>query len=388
MAGRAAPDHHRRRACRGRQDRAADPARGPLRVSPACRSRRRRSRSPITPFRAAGADAHGASTARSRAYVRCARARAARGLRRRRDHGLRGLPHQPVHRAADQPSRRRMGRRVREPHPLLRSRSCAGRATRSGRDFIIIYRLSMLDLVEGGSTWDEVVALAQAVEAAGATIINTGIGWHEARIPTIATMVPRAAFAWVTRRLKGEVAIPLDHDQPHQRSGDRRRRCSRAATPTWCRWRGRFSPIAEFVNKAARDRADEINTCIALQPGVPRPHLRARDRVLPRQSLRVPRDGADADAGARAAQAVAVVGAGPAGLAAATTAAERGHARHAVRCRERDRRPVQPRAAHSRQGGVRRDAALFPHAARAARRRRRASNRRVEARRSRAASTT
>src|SRR6202040_554942 len=78
-----------------------------------------------------------------------------------------------------------------------------------GRNFIIIYRLSMLDLVEGGSTWDEVVSLAQAIEAAGATIINTGIGWHEARIPTIATMVPRAAFAWVTRRMKSNVAIPL-----------------------------------------------------------------------------------------------------------------------------------------------------------------------------------
>ncbi|HWZ72809.1 MAG TPA: 2,4-dienoyl-CoA reductase FMN-binding domain-containing protein, partial [Casimicrobiaceae bacterium] len=78
-----------------------------------------------------------------------------------------------------------------------------------GPNFIIIYRLSMLDLVEGGSTWDEVVALAQAIEAAGATIINTGIGWHEARIPTIATMVPRAAFAWVTRRMKSNVAIPL-----------------------------------------------------------------------------------------------------------------------------------------------------------------------------------
>src|SRR5205814_9241919 len=78
-----------------------------------------------------------------------------------------------------------------------------------GANFIIIYRLSMLDLIEGGSTWDEVVTLAQAVEAAGATIINTGIGWHEARIPTIATMVPRAAFTWVTRRLKGAVGIPL-----------------------------------------------------------------------------------------------------------------------------------------------------------------------------------
>ena len=76
-----------------------------------------------------------------------------------------------------------------------------------GANFIIIFRLSMLDLVDGGSTWDEVVVLAKAVEAAGATIINTGIGWHEARVPTIATMVPRAAFAWVTRRLRGEVAF-------------------------------------------------------------------------------------------------------------------------------------------------------------------------------------
>ncbi|MEK7738156.1 MAG: 2,4-dienoyl-CoA reductase FMN-binding domain-containing protein, partial [Pseudomonadota bacterium] len=81
--------------------------------------------------------------------------------------------------------------------------------TRVGHNFIIIFRLSMLDLVEGGSTWDEVVALAQALEAAGTTLINTGIGWHEARIPTIATMVPRAAYTWVTQRMMGQVKIPL-----------------------------------------------------------------------------------------------------------------------------------------------------------------------------------
>jgi 2,4-dienoyl-CoA reductase (NADPH2) len=78
-----------------------------------------------------------------------------------------------------------------------------------GADFIVIYRLSMLDLVMGGSSWDQVVALARQVESAGATMINTGIGWHEARIPTIASMVPRAAFTWVTGRLKGAVSIPL-----------------------------------------------------------------------------------------------------------------------------------------------------------------------------------
>jgi 2,4-dienoyl-CoA reductase (NADPH2) len=80
---------------------------------------------------------------------------------------------------------------------------------RAGADFIIVFRLSMLDLVEGGGTFDETVQLAQAIEAAGATIINTGIGWHEARIPTIATPVPRAAFSWVTRKLKGKVSVPL-----------------------------------------------------------------------------------------------------------------------------------------------------------------------------------
>lgn len=78
-----------------------------------------------------------------------------------------------------------------------------------GKDFIIIFRLSMLDLVEKGSTWDEIVLLAKKIEEAGATIINTGIGWHEARIPTIATSVPRGGFSWVTQKLMGEVKIPL-----------------------------------------------------------------------------------------------------------------------------------------------------------------------------------
>src|SRR6202790_2006248 len=130
-----------------------------------------------------------------------------------------------------------------------------------GSNFIIIYRLSMLDLVEGGSSWDEVVALAQAVEAAGATIINTGIGWHEARIPTIATMVPRAAFAWVTRRLKDEVKLPLIATN----------RINDPATAEALLARGDADMVSmarpfladpEFVNKAAQNRADEINTCI------------------------------------------------------------------------------------------------------------------------------
>jgi 2,4-dienoyl-CoA reductase (NADPH2) len=117
----------------------------------------------------------------------------------------------------------------------------------------------MLDLVEGGSTWDEVVALAQAVEAAGATIINTGIGWHEARIPTIATMVPRAAFAWVTRRMKSAVKIPLVTtnriNDPATAEAVLARRCGHGVVAR---------PFQRgTVNKSAQDRADEINTCIS-----------------------------------------------------------------------------------------------------------------------------
>jgi len=192
-----------------------------------------------------------------------------------------------------------------------------------GRDFIIIYRLSMLDLVDGGSTWDEVVALAQAVEAAGATIINTGVGWHEARIPTIATMVPRAAFAWVTRRLRGAVKVPLIATN----------RINDPATVEAVLARGDADMVSmarpfladpDFVNKAAAGRADEINTCIGcnqacldqifnrdiasclVNPYACHETVLTAPPVAPRKR-------------------VAVVGAGPAGLAAATTAAERGH---------------------------------------------------------------
>ena len=132
---------------------------------------------------------------------------------------------------------------------------------RVGTNFIIIYRLSMLDLVEGGSTLDEVIRLAQAIEAAGATIINTGIGWHEARIPTIATKVPRAAYAWVTRQLMGKVGIPLvatnrinTPDVAEQLLADGYCDMVSMARP--------FLADAEFVRKAREGRADEINTCI------------------------------------------------------------------------------------------------------------------------------
>jgi len=192
-----------------------------------------------------------------------------------------------------------------------------------GPDFIVIYRLSMLDLVPGGSTWDEVVMLAKAVEKAGATIINTGIGWHEARIPTIATSVPRAAFAWVTKRLKGEVAIPLCTtnriNDPAVADGLLRDGCADMVSMA--------RPLladAEFVRKAAAGRADEINTCIACNQA-------CLDHVFERKlasCLVNPRAGRETElvyrpAGAR--KRIAVVGAGPAGLACASVAAERGH---------------------------------------------------------------
>jgi 2,4-dienoyl-CoA reductase (NADPH2) len=192
-----------------------------------------------------------------------------------------------------------------------------------GPNFIIIFRLSMLDLVEDGSTWEEVVQLAKAIEAAGATIINTGIGWHEARIPTIATMVPRAAFTWVTRRMKGEVKIPLITTNRINAPDVAEAVLARGDADMVSMARP-FLADAEFVNKAAAGRADEINTCIACNQA-------CLDHIFERKTcscLVNPRACNETELKilpAAAKKKVAVVGAGPAGLAFATTAAERGH---------------------------------------------------------------
>ena len=194
---------------------------------------------------------------------------------------------------------------------------------RVGPAFIIVYRLSMLDLVEGGSTWDEVVALAKAIERAGATIINTGIGWHEARIPTIATMVPRAAFAWVTRRMKSEVSIPLITTNRINDPDTAERLLARGDADMVSMARP-FLADAEFVNKAARGRADEINTCIACNQA-------CLDHIFERKlasCLVNPFAGRETELRmtlAREPRRIAVVGAGPAGLGTALVAAERGH---------------------------------------------------------------
>ena len=192
-----------------------------------------------------------------------------------------------------------------------------------GADFIIIFRLSMLDLVEGGSNWEEVVELGKRIEAAGATLINTGIGWHEARVPTIATSVPRAAFTQVTQQMKQVLSIPLittnrinTPEIAEEVLAEGHADMVSMARP--------FLADPAFVSKAAENRADEINTCIGCNQACldhtffmkitsclvnPRACHETEVVVEPAQQVKT----------------VAVVGAGPAGLSAATTAAERGH---------------------------------------------------------------
>ncbi|AKM32255.1 NADPH-dependent 2,4-dienoyl-CoA reductase [Pandoraea faecigallinarum] len=194
---------------------------------------------------------------------------------------------------------------------------------RVGREFIIIYRLSMLDLVEGGSTFDEVAGLARAIEAAGATLINTGIGWHEARIPTIATSVPRAAFAWVTGKLNGHVGIPLITTNRINMPEVAERILADGEADMVSMARPLLAD-PEFVNKAAAGRAETINTCIGCNQACLDHTFSGKitsclvnPRACHETELRIE------TAGRR--RRIAVVGAGPAGLAAATVAARRGH---------------------------------------------------------------
>ena len=193
-----------------------------------------------------------------------------------------------------------------------------------GPDFILIFRLSMLDLVDGGSSWDEIVELARGIEDAGATIINTGIGWHEARVPTIATMVPRAAFTWVTRRLKGSVRVPLVTTNRINDPAVADAVLARGDADIVSMARP-FLADAAFVNKAIEGRAEEINTCIACNQAC-LDHIFENKTASCLVNPAACREAEFAVARAASQKRVAVVGAGPAGLACATTAAERGHA--------------------------------------------------------------
>ncbi len=193
-----------------------------------------------------------------------------------------------------------------------------------GRDFIIIYRLSMLDLIPDGQSWEEVVRLAKAVEKAGASIINTGIGWHEARVPTIATSVPRAAFAWVTQKLKGEVGIPLCTTNRINAPDVAERLLAEGCADMVSMARPLLAD-ADFVNKAAQNRADEINTCIACNQAC----LDHAFQLKTASCLVNPRACHETELNYEPAQRqkrIAVIGAGPAGLACSTVLAERGHA--------------------------------------------------------------
>ena len=195
-----------------------------------------------------------------------------------------------------------------------------------GKNFIIIYRLSMLDLVEDGSTWEEVEQLAKAIEKAGATIINTGIGWHEARVPTIATMVPRGGFSWVTKRLMGKLSIPLITtnrinmpDVAEQILADGHANMVSMARP--------FLADPEFPKKALEGRTDEINTCIACNQAC-LDHVFERKTASCLVNPRACKELSTIVLPAITKKKIAVVGAGPAGLSASVTLAQRGHEVH------------------------------------------------------------
>ena len=192
-----------------------------------------------------------------------------------------------------------------------------------GEDFIIIYRLSMIDLVPNGSTFDEVVQLAKEIEKAGATIINTGIGWHEARVPTIATSVPRAGWAWVTQKLMGKVSIPVITSNRINTPAVAEELLAEGAADMVSMARP-FLADADFVVKAAEDRADEIAPCIACNQAC-LDHTFSGKMTSCLVNPRACHETELVVEPATQIKTVAVVGAGPAGLSAALTAAERGH---------------------------------------------------------------
>ncbi|HEY6894145.1 MAG TPA: NADPH-dependent 2,4-dienoyl-CoA reductase, partial [Rhodanobacteraceae bacterium] len=279
-------------------------------------------RSPITPFRPRALSAFGVERTLA-AYVRCARLAQRAGYDGVEIMGSEGyLINQFIARRTNHRDDGYGGgfeNRIRfAVETVRRTRDAVG------PPFIIIYRLSMLDLVDDGSTWDEVVQLAKSIEAAGATLINTGIGWHEARIPTIVTSVPRAAFAWVTQRLKREVAIPLITTNRINMPDVAERILADGAADMVSMARPLLADPA-WVAKAREGRAERINTCIACNQAC-LDHVFENRRATCLVNPRACHETELVIRPAAAKKRIAVIGAGPAGLACATTLGERGHA--------------------------------------------------------------
>jgi 2,4-dienoyl-CoA reductase (NADPH2) len=277
-------------------------------------------KSPISPFRPRALTESGIE-ATIRAYVRCARLARQAGYDGVEVMGSEGYLLNQFLCARTNRRQDRWGgaieNRMRLPVEVVRRIRAA-----VGPDFIIMYRHSVLDLVEGGNTWDEVVAVAKALEQAGATILNTGYGWHEARIPTIVTSVPRAAFAEVAGRLRREVTIPVVASNRINMPHDAEQVLARGDADLVSMARP-FLADPDWVAKAETGRSDEINTCIACNQAC-LDHTFSNKRATCLVNPRACHETELVYRPAARRRRIAVVGAGPAGLSAATAAAERG----------------------------------------------------------------
>ncbi len=279
-------------------------------------------KSPISPFRPRALTARGIESTIA-AYVRCARLAQKAGYDGVEVMGSEGyLINQFLCARTNRRSDAWGGsieNRMRLPVEIVRRIRAA-----VGRDFIVMVRHSVLDLVDGGNTWDEVVQVAQALENAGATILNTGYGWHEARVPTIVTSVPRAAFAGVAARLREAVRIPVVASNRINMPADAERLLAEGSADMVSMARP-FLADPDWVNKAAAGQADRINTCIACNQAC-LDHTFANKRATCLVNPRACHETELVYTPTRQRKRIAVVGAGPAGLSAATVAAQRGHA--------------------------------------------------------------
>ncbi|HWG10940.1 MAG TPA: NADPH-dependent 2,4-dienoyl-CoA reductase [Rhodanobacteraceae bacterium] len=288
----------------------------PLSVAPS------RIKSPITPFTPRALSGHGVERT-IRAFVRCARLAREAGYDGVEIMGSEGYL---INEFLAERSNRRMDHwggsaehRMRFPVEIVRRTREA-----VGRDFIVIYRLSMLDLVERAQAWDEIVALAKQIETAGATMINTGIGWHETRIPTIVTSVPRAGFAWVTRRMKEHVRIPLITTN-RINAPDVAERVLAEGDADMVSMARPLLADPQWLAKARVATPDRINTCIACNQAC-LDHVFENKRASCLVNPRACHETELLITPTAKKKRCAVIGAGPAGLAAACTLAERGHA--------------------------------------------------------------